>query len=160
MSAIGKILLAGLILALTACGFQLRGVATLPFHTLYVDAGGQIAGDIKLALHYGSNVKVVDNRAEAEAVLQLSDEGREQRILSVNAAGRVSEYLLLYHFSFRVHDGKGRDLLAAQRIELRRDLPYSDAQVLPKAQEAELLFRDMQTDAVQQVMRRLAALKA
>ena len=38
---------------------------------------------------------------------------------------------------------------------MKRDLLYSDSDVLGKEQEEALLYRDMQTDAVQQVVRRL-----
>lgn len=155
-----KILLLVLLLTLSACGFQLRGTAQLPFQTLYVDAGGNAIGpDLMQALRYGASARIVNSPGEAEAVLQVLSEEREKRILSLNAAGRVSEYLVLYRIFFRVHDGKGKDLLPAQQLELKRDFSYSDAQVLAKEQEEQLLYRDMLNDAVQQVMRRLGALK-
>jgi LPS-assembly lipoprotein len=42
-------------------------------------------------------------------------------------------------------------------IELVRDLTYDDSNVLAKQQEETLLWRDMENDLVQQLMRRLAA---
>jgi len=36
-------------------------------------------------------------------------------------------------------------------------MSYNDAQVIAKENEEQLLYRDMQTDMVQQIMRRLAA---
>jgi len=149
-----------LILALGACGFQLRGEAQLPFQALYVDNGGsQVGPDLQRGLRHGSNVKIANTPGEAQAVLQVLGENREKRILSLNAAGRVSEYVLFYRLSFRLHDGKGKELMPAQKIELKRDLSFSDAQVLAKEQEEILLYKDMQNDAVQQVIRRLGALK-
>ncbi|HSJ97117.1 MAG TPA: LPS assembly lipoprotein LptE, partial [Myxococcota bacterium] len=53
--------------------------------------------------------------------------------------------------------GKGADYLAPSTLELTRDVSFSDAEVLAKEAEEQLLFRDMQTDMVQQVMRRVAA---
>lgn len=155
-----RTLLLVMILFLGACGFQLRGTAQLPFQTLYVDSGSSAAGpDLQRGLRYGTNVKIVSTAGEAQAVLQLLDESREKRILSLNAAGRVSEYLLFYRLSFRLHDGKGKELLPAQPLELKRDFSYNDAQVLAKEQEEILLYKDMQNDAVQQVIRRLGTLK-
>ena len=91
-----KILLLMLLLTLSACGFQLRGTAQLPFQTLFVDAGGNSIGpDLMQALRYGGSAKIVNTPGEAEAVLQVLGEEREKRILSLNAAGRVSEYLVL-----------------------------------------------------------------
>jgi LPS-assembly lipoprotein len=47
--------------------------------------------------------------------------------------------------------------LPTSEILLTRDMAYNDAQVLAKENEEALLYRDMQTDMVQQIMRRLAA---
>jgi LPS-assembly lipoprotein len=49
--------------------------------------------------------------------------------------------------------------MPAQQLELKRILAFSDVQVLAKEQEEALLYRDMQNDAVQQVVRRLSVLK-
>ena len=38
---------------------------------------------------------------------------------------------------------------------LKRDLTYNDTDVIAKEQEEILLYRDMQSDAVQQLVRRL-----
>lgn len=155
-----KLLLLALILTLGACGFQLRGAAQLPFQTLYVDASGsQVGPDLQRGLRHGSNVKIANTPGEAQAVLRVLGENREKRILSLNASGRVSEFLLFYRLSFHVHDGKGKELMPVQQIELKRDLSFNDAQVLAKEQEEILLYKDMQNDAVQQVIRRLSAVK-
>lgn len=155
-----KILILGLLLMLGACGFQLRGTAQLPFRSLYVDGGGSALGvDLQRALRYGSNVKIAATPGEAQAVLQVLGESREKRILSIGSSGRVSEYVLFYRLSFRLHDGKGKELMPAQLLELKRDISFSDAQVLAKEQEEAMLYRDMQNDAVQQIIRRLNTVK-
>jgi LPS-assembly lipoprotein len=56
-----------------------------------------------------------------------------------------------------VHDGKGNDYVPQNTLELTREVTYNDADVLAKESEEELLFRDMQGDMVQQIMRRLSA---
>lgn len=147
-----------LALALTACGFQLRGKLALPFETLYVE-GGSVAGDLKRALAHGSRARIVATAGDAEALLQITGEGREKRILSLSGAGRVREYLLIYRVTFRVIDRQSRPMLAEQQIELRRDMTFDDAFVLAKAEEEEKLYRDMQTDAVAQIARRLNAVR-
>jgi LPS-assembly lipoprotein len=42
---------------------------------------------------------------------------------------------------------------------LQRDISYNEALALSKAEEEAEMYRDMQTDIVQQVMRRLAAVR-
>lgn len=151
-----------LLIALTAlsagCGFRLRGTAELPFSTLFVpNATGGIALDLARNIRAGTNVKLVPEAKDAEAVLQFTTEVREKEILSLTGAGRVREFRLRYRVGFRVHDGKGGDYVAQNTLELTRDVSFNDADVLAKESEEQLLYRDMQTDMVQQIMRRLAA---
>lgn len=155
-----KTLLLTLLLTLGACGFQLRGPAQLPFETIFVQGGGNLLGpDLQRYLQSGSNVTVVQAPEEAQAVLVIVGESREKRILSLTGGGRVGEFELFYRLSFRLHDGKGTELMPLQQLELKRALTFSDVQVLAKQQEEAMMYRDMQSDAVQQVVRRLGALK-
>jgi len=147
-----------LALLLSACGFQLRGSATLPFDTLYVpDANGGMALDLKRNIQAGTRTTVVDDPKQAQAVLAFTHEVREKHILSLAATGRVSEFQLRYRVGFRVHDGKGGEFLPANSVQLTREVSFRDASVLAKETEEQLLYRDMQADMVQQIMRRLAA---
>ena len=143
--------------ALAGCGFQLRGTAALPFETLYMPgASGGIALDLKRNIQSGTRTTVVDDPKKAEAVLDFTQEVREKNILSLSATGRVSEYELRYRVGFRVHDGKGGEFLPVTTVQLTRSVSFNDSAVLAKETEEQQLYRDMQTDMVQQVMRRLA----
>ena len=145
-------------MVLAGCGFRLRGTADLPFQTLYIpNAVTGIALDLKRSIQAGTDAKVVEDAKAADAVLAFSHETRQKEILSLNAAGRVREFRLRYRVGFRVHDGKGNDYVPLSSMELTRDVSFNDAEVLAKEAEEQLLFRDMQSDMVQQIMRRLAA---
>jgi LPS-assembly lipoprotein len=147
-----------LVLLVAACGFHLRGTADLPFNSLYLPgATGGIALDLKRNIQAGTNVKVVDDAKQADAIMQLTQEVREKQILSLTGTGRVREFRLRYRVGFRVHDGKGGDYVPQNTLELARDVTFNDAEVLAKEAEEQLLFRDMQNDMVQQIMRRLSA---
>lgn len=149
-----------LALLVAGCGFQLRGTAEVPFQTIHVaGATGGIALDLKRQIQAGTNAKVLDNPGDAEAILLFSQEARTKEILSLTGTGRVREFRLLYRVGFRVHDGKGSDYLPQSTVVLSRDITFNDAEVLAKETEEALLFRDMQTDMVQQIMRRLASAK-
>jgi LPS-assembly lipoprotein len=140
------------------CGFRLRGTADVPFQALYLPAsGGGIALDLKRNIQAGTNAKVVDDPKVADAVLQFTEEVREKEILSLTATGRVREFKLRYRVGFRVHDNKGGDFVPPTRFELTRDISFNDSEVLAKEAEEQLLFRDMQSDMVQQIMRRLGS---
>ena len=147
-----------LCLALGACGFQLRGTADVPFETIYVPTvAGGIGLELKRNIQAGTRAKVVDDAKQAEAILEFTQESREKEILSLTGTGRVREFQLRYRVGFRVHDGKGRDFVPANTVVLLRDITFNDSDVLAKETEEQLLYRDMQSDMVQQIMRRLAA---
>jgi len=147
-----------LCLALAACGFQLRGTANVPFESIYLpNATGGVALDLKRNIQAGTNAKVVDDPKRADAIMEFSNEAREKDILSLTGTGRVREFQLRYRVSFRVHDAKGNDLVPQQTIQLTRDVSFNDSEVLAKETEEQLLYRDMQADMVQQIMRRLSA---
>src|SRR3954468_15299973 len=153
-----RALLLGLSFLLAGCGFQLRGTANVPFDTVFVPgATGGIALDLKRNIQAGTRAKVVDDAKSAEAIVQFTDETRLKEILSLSGTGRVREYQLRYRVGFRVHDGKGADYVPQSVIQLSRDIGFNDSEVLAREAEEGLLYRDMQTDMVQQIMRRLAA---
>ena len=148
-------------MTLSSCGFQLRGQAALPYKTLFIETTGYslFANNLERAIHAGSETKVVQNRDEAEAILKILGEVQEKRILSLSSGGKVKEFELRYKVVYRLTDGAGRDLAQPGQIELRRDLTYDDTQVLAKESEEALLYRDMKTDAVLQMLRRLSVAK-
>ena len=145
---------------LAGCGFRLRGTAEVPFETLYLPgATSGIALDLKRYIQAGTNARVVDDAAKADAIMQFTEEGRLKEVLSLTGTGKVREFQLRYRVGFRVHDGKGTDFVPQSVIQLTRDVTFNDTEILAKEQEEQILFRDMQTDMVQQILRRLAAAK-
>jgi len=155
-----RALLVALLLVVAGCGFRLRGTAEVPFQTLYLpNATTGIALDLKRNVQAGTNAKVVDDAAKADAVLQFTEDARLKEVLSLTGTGKVREFQLRYRVGFRVHDGKGNDFVPQSTIQLTRDVTFNDTEILAKEQEEQLLFRDMQTDMVQQILRRLAAAK-
>ena len=145
---------------LTACGFHLRGPANLPFKTIYLGFSGNSSLGTELTRNIrASGVEVVSDPKLAEAVLQVIADTREKKILTLNTDGRVREYALYQRFKFAVKDNAGKVLIAPVEIRLKRDVTYNENQELAKQAEEGLLYRDMQTDLVQQMLRRLSATK-
>ena len=158
----GAVLL--LAVALSACGFQLRGTNGqyhMPFQSIYLGFGdtSPLGTELKRNLRGGDAVVVVTDASKAEAKFDVLSETRGKSILSLNSQGRVREYLLTYTLVFRVRDAKDAELLGATEISLKRSIAFNENQTLAKESEEALLYRDMQTDLVQQILRRLAAIK-
>ena len=150
-----------LALLLVACGFQLRGSQPLPFSSLYIATaeGSELGAALRRNIRAVGSTQLPATPQEAQAIFTVIGEAREKSILSLSGAGRVREFQLRYRFAYRVHDLKGREFIPPTEIVLVRDISFSDEQVLAKEYEEGLLYRDMQNDMVQQVMRRLAAAK-
>jgi LPS-assembly lipoprotein len=71
----------------------------------------------------------------------------------------VREYQLRFRVGYKLTDGKAVTFIAPTEILLKREISFNDSEVLAKEAEEALLYRDMQTDAVQQLLRRLQAAK-
>ena len=152
-------LLLALTLLLGACGFHLRGQGAfaLPFQTLYIKSANDYAPfitELKHALKT-NGVQITDTSDQAQLTLHIVSEVADRQILSLSGGGRVREYLLQYRISLRAYDQKQQDWIAAEEITLRRDFSYDDTQILAKEQEEALLYQNMRSDAVQQILRRL-----
>ena len=78
-------LLVALCSLLVACGFQLRGTASLPFEKIYVSApeGHPIGAELRRAIQSGSNTLVLDNSQDTEATLQIISAVNSKNLLSV-----------------------------------------------------------------------------
>ncbi|GAB3261188.1 LPS-assembly lipoprotein LptE [Chitinimonas naiadis] len=149
------------LLLLSACGFHLRGLGEttpLAFSTLNLAAPVGGLGDVlNRQLTLRSDLKLVPAK-DAEAVLTVEGETIDKQILTVNKSGRVTEYQLLYRARFKLQQS-GRDWIPSTQLLLRRDYSFDENNVLGKEAEEQILIRDMRSDAAQQIMRRLAALK-
>ena len=153
--------LAVLMALVAGCGFQLRGSYALPYESIYISGADYVlvTAGLKRAIRASGSARLADSAKDAQATFVPTSEAKETLILSYSSSGRVREKRLRYRYGYRVVDNKGRDLVLPGMVELTRDLTYADSDVLAKTQEEDLLWRDMETDLVQQLMRRLAAAK-
>lgn len=144
---------------LGACGFKLRQSVDLPFATLFSDlGGGGLASEFSRQIRVAPGTRLVINRGEADAVIRLLSENRQKEAVSFSTSGRPREYELRYIVKFRVRDREGVEVLRPTEIELRRYITTTDVELLAEELEEEFLYREMQTDMVQQILRRLAAI--
>ena len=152
-----RLLAAAVAVPLAGCGFRLRGSAQIPLESLYLNVpeNSALGNELRRNLRAASNVRIVDDPQQAQARFELMLENREKEVLSINSAGRAREYTLRYRIKYRVHDGQGTEFVAPSELTLKRDISFNEEATLAKEAEEALLFRDMQTDMVQQIMRRL-----
>lgn len=157
-----KSLIILMMVMLAACGFKLRGqISTLPFDSLYISApaGHPIGSDITRAIDASTTTNVVNKIEDAQAILQVINPSSDRRILSLSGGGRVREFQLVFRVTMRLVDTNGIEIIPSNEIVLTRILPFLDAQILAKEAEAEMLYKNMQEDAVQQIIWRLSSVK-
>ena len=148
-----------LALALSACGYQLRGVADLSFKNLHIQGAPlSISKDLRKSLKI-NGIQVVDSAEQADLLLELLSETNEKRILSLSGKGVVREYELNYRASFRTRAPASPTWSAPQTVQTRRSFSYNDTDLLGKGDEEAMLNLDMHKDAVRELMRRLTAVK-
>jgi LPS-assembly lipoprotein len=147
---------------LAGCGFKLRGSLNFAFDSIAVNpaTGGQVAAELRRAL--ASNLRLVEpgGQPPAQVVLDVVSEQREKTVVGVNTSGQVREFQLRIRVRFKLRSTQGKDLIEETELLQQRDISFNESAVLAKESEEALLYRDMQSDLVQQLMRRLAAIKA
>lgn len=145
----------------SGCGFQLRTSAALPFRTLYAEfpANSAVGAEFRRMVRVTGDTRLVERPEEAEARLLAYLELREKEIVGFTTSGRPREYQLRLRFGFRLLDDKQAELIPPTELLLRREVTTSDTELVAKELEEGLIYREMQTDLVQQLLRRLAAVK-
>ncbi|HJV26344.1 MAG TPA: LPS assembly lipoprotein LptE [Aromatoleum sp.] len=148
--------------ALAGCGFQLRGPRPLAFSSIYLGVSTQsdLGAALRRRIRASGSTTVEDDPAKADVRLEILRNERHRDILTLTGAGKVREYELTYSIAFRLVDRAGAERIVPTVITAKREYNFDDSQVLAKEQEEALLYNDMQGDLVEQLVRRLAAVKS
>jgi LPS-assembly lipoprotein len=145
---------------LSACGFHLRGLADIPFKSIYVEGNkNPISQDVIRALK-NNGVEISKEVDKAEVALEIMNDTTVKRILSLGGGvGVVREFELLHVMTFRMRNTKNELWDAPQTIENRRDFSYNDSEILAKTYEETMLYENMRQDAIREVIRRIQVYK-
>jgi LPS-assembly lipoprotein len=156
-------------LGLAGCGFALRKAPTFAFQTIRLQGseGTAVARELREALQ-ANGLQVLTSAAAqptqptqpAQVVLTVVTDQRERAVVGQTAAGQVRELQLRTRFVFRLRAANEKTLIDDTELLLERDISFTETAVLSKDAEEAMLYRDMQGDIVQQVLRRLAAVKS
>ena len=148
------------LVTLGGCGFALRKAPNFAFTTLYSTLASPLGIELRRSLEATRKVRVISDArliSEAQVVLEVLLDQREKVVLSRNSTGQVSAFQLRLRFRFRLRTPAGKELIPLTEILLQREINFNESAVLAKEAEEALLYRDMQSDIVQQIMRRLAS---
>jgi LPS-assembly lipoprotein len=153
-----------LALLLAGCGFELRKPPSFAFASIYlaVPPMSQLGLELQRALAASGGVSLVTDQRQverADLVFELLQELREKVVLGRTSTGAVREYQLRIRLRFKVRNRQGIERIPDTELVQQRDISYSESFALAKEAEEDLLYRNMQTDLVRQILRRLAALR-
>ena len=104
-----------------------------------------------------AGVVLVESPAEATAILTISADETDQRVLSVSARNVPTEYEVYYIVEYALESGE-EILLEPQDLTLTRTYTYDTTQVLGKAREEQLLREAIVDDLVRLVVKQLSTL--
>lgn len=149
--------------ALQGCGFHLRGDAgpdgtaalppsLSPLRIRGLGAFDPLRNDLKQVLT-GANVQVT--KEDTGAILQISNQNQNRRVLSVDGRGKVVEYEIYHALTFNLLDKTGTELVSPQTVSTQRAYVNPETEVLGKNREEALLRRDMRRDLARRIISRM-----
>ena len=150
-----NLVVAGLALLLSACGFQLRGTGETSFALEEINlqarnSYGDTAKDLEELLK-DNGVRVYPG---ARYTLDLVREQNRQRTASYTTAARTAEYELssVLDYQFR---GPQDTVLLEDSVEVRKVYVHDSSNLIGSDQEAEQLRQEMRRELLQQVSMRI-----
>ena len=151
-------------MGLSGCGFQLRQAPNYPFRTLYtgLPEASVFGQELKRNISVSGRVEVINDPKQverADVIFDLLQELQEKVILSRTSAGAVREFQLRFRIRFKLRTRDGIEVIPDTELVQERDISFSETAALSKETEEGLLYRDMRSDLVQQVLRRLAVVR-
>jgi LPS-assembly lipoprotein len=162
LQSLGRGTLLGLsAVTLAGCGFKLRGAQNYGFQTLAITGTGSALVD-ELRRSLGKSVQLLAPGAplkSAQLILDIVQEARERVVVGISSTGQVRELQLRLRLVFKVRTPQGEELVPETELRQKRDISFNETAALAKEAEEALLYRDMQTELVQQLLRRLAAVR-
>ena len=153
-----NLLVMGLAVLLSACGFQLRGTGTTELAIKELDVSARNA--------YGDTVKQLRSALESSGVkvytgapykLVLTNEQETQHAATYTGGSRSAEYELTTVLNYSIQGLNDAELLN-DKLEVRKVYVYDGNNVTGSGQEAGIVRKEMRRDLVQNMMVRLQQL--
>lgn len=150
-----NLLVMGLAVLLSACGFQLRGTGTYEIAIKELDLSARNSyGETVTMMRQVLQSNGVNIHAGAPYKLVLADEQESQRILSYAGAGRTGEYQLTTVLNYDIRSGSNLPLLS-DKIEVQKVFIHDGNNLVGSDQEANDARKEMRRELVQRMVLRL-----
>ena len=141
-----KLSFLGLILIISACGFQLRGDINANFDSISI-SGGTSSFNKTLQRKFRQAGITITNASDAEKIVEIIKNSFTKTILTLTGTGAVSEYQLDYIVTYRFKSKDGSWNLPVT-IETSRTYTYDDSDILAKDEEEKRLVSGMEDQLI------------
>jgi len=141
-----KLSILGLILIISACGFQLRGDINANFDSISI-SGGTSSFNKTLQRKFRQAGITITSASEAEKNVEIIKNSFTKTILTLTGTGAVSEYQLDYIVTYRFKSKDGSWNLPVT-IETSRTYTYDDSDILAKDEEEKRLVSGMEDQLI------------
>jgi len=149
-------------LALSACGFQLRGEASLPqaMNDTWLDTPDDNTAFVReLSLLLRANgVSISSTQQPGAAQLRILSERMRRDALTISGRARVREFVLGFEVDFELRDPDGEVLIERETLRMSRDYSFDEQEILAATREEEFLRDEMRRSMAARMLRRLEAL--
>jgi LPS-assembly lipoprotein len=141
-----KLSILGLILVISACGFQLRGDIKANFDSISI-SGGSSSFNKTLQRKFRQAGITIKSVSEAEKIIEIIENKFTKTILTLTGTGAVSEYQLDYDviYRFKSKNGQWNEPI---KIEATRTFTYDDSDILAKDEEEKRLVSGMEDQLI------------
>jgi LPS-assembly lipoprotein len=156
-----KVLTIAVVALIAGCGFHLQGELTTPaeMERTFIEAierNSLFHRELQARLR-AAGVQLVETPGNATAVLTISIDETDQRVLSVSTRNVPTEFEVYYIVEYSLVSG-AESLLAPQYLTLTRDYTYDETLVLGKAREEATMRDAIVQDLVRVVLKQLSSL--
>jgi LPS-assembly lipoprotein len=155
----GLINFACVLLALSACGWQLRNnpLLTDPFGTVHIShATSQmsLAIELKRALQ-ANNVTLVGAVDNADYRIKILAVNQSRRISALNPNARASQYQIYQAVDYLVVDAWGTQIIPPTTALAETDYNFDESNILASESEEAFLQSNLRSEIVRQIVHRL-----
>jgi LPS-assembly lipoprotein len=102
-------------------------------------------------------VQLVNSRADAGAIITVSNEDTLKNASSLGASGRANQYNLVYRLNYQITDINNVQIVKSQPIEIRRDYFNDQQLILGKDNEEVVIRNEMYQQAVRTMINQVRA---
>lgn len=154
-----RLILVVLVLALTACGFQLRGQYSLPPLLTPIAVS---SSQVTLLRNLRAGIIRMGGVVSADAPLQIRiiSERINRQTSTIDTRAKAAEYTLIYSLFFQLKYASGVPATAERSILLRRTYQFDNTRIVGKADEEQTLLDDMRQQATDLILAQLSRMKA